>query len=361
MQKLFKRSTSVLLGLALIVGSPVVALADENQSVSGSSTSQSVETTVTAVIPSDFTVTIPKHMSLDDFGLATYDITVKGDIAAESKVIVEPVDMYSTEDGDTTSHVNFFMEEQVAESVTVKKDDILVTVTQPQTAFTFDEVAAVDASGANVGTTVSGTIAASDDLSAGSWRGLFQFNVYLDESATSAVSLMSVDYETITCEGESKVITTTTSGAGVDGGLDDAEDEAPVEDDVVTDDTPATDEDVVTDETPTTGEDETPATGEDKTPTTGEDEVVDETPTTDEDEDSEVDGENDVQDETPNLGDVENTAGDDIETPVNDNEVIPESEDDGEDEVINDENVDESNDSEEDDNNEGEDTSTSEE
>lgn len=353
MQKLFKRSTSVLLGLALIVGSPVVALADENQSVSGSSTSQSVETTVTAVIPSDFTVTIPKHMSLDDFGLATYDVTVKGDIAAEAKVVVEPVDMYSTEDGDTTSHVNFFMEEQVAESVTVKKDDILVTVTQPQTAFTFDEVAAVDANGANVGTTVSGTIAASDDLSAGSWRGLFQFNVYLDESATSAVSLMSVDYETITCEGESKVITTTTSGAGVDGGLDDAEDEAPVEDDVVTDDTPTTDEDEVVDETPTTGEDETP--------TTGNDEVIDETPTTGEDVDSEVDGENDVQDETPDLGDVENTTGDDIETPVNDNEVISESKDDGEDEVINDENVDESNDSEEDDNNEGEDTSTSEE
>lgn len=109
----------------------------------------------------DVLVTIPKSVALNETKQGTYDVTVKGEMEKALGVSVAPHDDYEDVDG-----VNFTMSTQ-------GKDDVVATIVQPETVWSYKEVTAE-------GTTKHGTITA-EDLSRGLWEGHVKFDINMGE------------------------------------------------------------------------------------------------------------------------------------------------------------------------------------
>lgn len=115
------------------------------------------EVKVTAVKTADFTITIPKEITMDgDTRSANYTVNVKGDIAGDQKITVTP-------------DASFNLAE------TGGKADVPTTVTQDDVTFLPTDIyygVAKD----QPGKTVDGKLEAST-LSAGQWSGKFNFTI----------------------------------------------------------------------------------------------------------------------------------------------------------------------------------------
>lgn len=161
------------LGLAVAVvatSMPVMAYTtstasvDETKDITANVESESC--TVHAEVGSQFTVTIPKKITLGgESKSGSYTVTCTGNIAGDEYVLVKP-------------------DETFAMSQSGKKD-VTATVTQATTMFRGDNYVkdlvdgeAKMASGAN------GSISAQD-LTAGSWNGTFNFEIELTQDAAN--------------------------------------------------------------------------------------------------------------------------------------------------------------------------------
>lgn len=115
---------------------------------------------------SSYSVVIPKSIYLDvDSKDSDYTVTVSGGIASDKRVTVIPSDLVDSVDG-----INFYMIDIT--STGDKKSDVLATVTQENTVWSWSEV--------ENAVSKNGRIAAPD-LTPGSWKGAFQFNISLTD------------------------------------------------------------------------------------------------------------------------------------------------------------------------------------
>jgi hypothetical protein len=159
--------SSGLIASVLACSMPAYATDDDNTTnivLSINDEPKTLTTSVTYDDSAEFSVTIPKSISLGDDKKFTYSITVKGKISPETQINVEPVDQI-----DTYSGVNFYMTEKEDSS---KK--AIVGVKQDETSWLCNEVNIKD------GTTKTGIISAQG-LSVGNWEGSFKFNLSITE------------------------------------------------------------------------------------------------------------------------------------------------------------------------------------
>ncbi len=159
--------TAVMAG-TMIMGSvlPVCAATTEEQNV-GQTEADAGTTKETEVLyqqSSSYTVVIPKKIVLDATTKASdYAVRVYGDISSDKKVTVAPQDALEDIDG-----INFYMKDQA--TVGTKKADVQADVTQDVVDWTSAEVTADTSKDGNV---------AAPTITAGNWKGTFNFNISL--------------------------------------------------------------------------------------------------------------------------------------------------------------------------------------
>lgn len=136
----------------------------------GGSTSASAE--VEALIPSNFTITVPKKITMDgEHGTADYTVMVKGDIPGTGVINVVP---------DSSFTMSAF-----------RKDNITANVTQDKTAFAQAELTEAG----DTGVTEAGHIAA-EGMSPGVWKGTLNFNISTENVGGYDVSKLHIeDYD----------------------------------------------------------------------------------------------------------------------------------------------------------------------
>ena len=118
---------------------------------------------------SSYSVVIPKTIVLDAVSKdSDYAVRVYGDISSDKKVTVAPQDALADIDG-----INFYMKDQATAGA--KKADVQADVTQDIVDWTSAEVCMTD------GTTKDGNVAAPT-ITAGNWKGTFNFNISLADA-----------------------------------------------------------------------------------------------------------------------------------------------------------------------------------
>ena len=143
---------------------PVMATTAEEQTLN---TDENKETEVTFVQSSSYLVTIPKVITLDSNKESTYSVKVEGDISSENKVSVRP-----------TSTV-VAMKDQTTRGT--PKADVEAIITHTKDTWNFQDAA-------NGVESVDNHIEGSN-LSAGNWKGTFNFEINL----TSALGRIEYD------------------------------------------------------------------------------------------------------------------------------------------------------------------------
>lgn len=170
---------SALMAGTMIMGTtlPVFAATTDTHNVTQTEADPGTtkETIVLYSQASSYTVVIPKTITLDGVTKASdYSVKVSGDISSDKKVSVVPQDALADETG-----INFHMIDQA--SVAARKADVVATVEQNATEWTSAELCVKDADETVVGTEKSGNVSAPD-ITAGSWRGTFTFNIALQDA-----------------------------------------------------------------------------------------------------------------------------------------------------------------------------------
>lgn len=164
---------TMMMGTTLPVFAATTESQDVTQTEADSGTTRATEVLYTQA--SSYTVTIPKTITLDGATKAAdYGVKVSGDISSDKKVSVVPQDVLADETG-----VNFYMVDQA--TTATKKADVVATVTQNATEWTSAELCVKDADETVVGTEKSGNVSAPD-ITAGSWKGTFTFNITLQDA-----------------------------------------------------------------------------------------------------------------------------------------------------------------------------------
>lgn len=163
--------TAVMAG-TMMMGSvlPVCAAQTEDQGVNQAEIGESGATRATDVLytqSSTFSVVIPKTIVLDAASKdSAYTVKVSGDISSDKKVTVAPQDALTDISG-----INFYMVDQATAGT--KKADVQADVTQDVVDWTSAEVTAT--------TTKDGKVAAPT-ITAGNWKGTFNFNIALADA-----------------------------------------------------------------------------------------------------------------------------------------------------------------------------------
>lgn len=111
---------------------------------------------------SSYAVTIPKTIALDTKKQAAYSVKVSGDIDANQRVYVAPVDGIAD-----SENLDFHMKD-----LSGKKADVVATVTQNKTYWGSEDVA-------NAYEETQNCVSAPD-LTAGTWEGTFQVEIRLE-------------------------------------------------------------------------------------------------------------------------------------------------------------------------------------
>lgn len=116
--------------------------------------------TVDAEVASEFSVTIPKTITLNgDTKSADYTVSVSGDIAGDEYILVKP-------------EASFAMKQS-------GKDDVTATVTQNKNALRdANSTIVLGENETKIGSNVQGTVSAQG-LTAGRWSGAFNFEIAL--------------------------------------------------------------------------------------------------------------------------------------------------------------------------------------
>lgn len=155
--------TAVMAG-TMMMGSALPVCAAVTEESKPISQDKVEETVVEYTKASTFSVVIPKKIVLDTQNKnSDYAVRVYGDISSDQKVTVAPQDALTDIEG-----INFYMKDQA--TVGTKKNDVQANVTQAVVDWTSAEVTA--------DTSKDGKVAAPT-ITAGSWKGTFNFNIAL--------------------------------------------------------------------------------------------------------------------------------------------------------------------------------------
>lgn len=173
--------TAVMAG-TMMMGSVLPVCAVEpvagSQTLSHEQIANAEDTEVFYNLGSTFTVVIPKTIVLGTVSKdSDYAVRVYGDISSDKKVTVAPQDALDTIDG-----INFYMIDQASKGT--QKDPVQADVTQKFVDWSSAEVckkAEADGTTTIVGTTKDGNVAAPT-ITAGSWKGTFNFNIALADA-----------------------------------------------------------------------------------------------------------------------------------------------------------------------------------
>lgn len=130
---------------------------------------------------SSYAVTIPKTIALDIKKQAAYAVKVSGDIDANQRVYVAPVDGIAD-----SENLDFYMSD-----LSGKKADVVATVTQNKVQWSSEDVA-------NAYEETQNCVSAPD-LTAGTWEGTFQVEIRLETNTTQGGE-ESDPYETAPAE-----------------------------------------------------------------------------------------------------------------------------------------------------------------
>lgn len=122
------------------------------------------EIKVTYQQSSSYTVTIPKAITLGTNKQAVYSVKVAGNIDANQRVYVAPVDGIAGGE-----NLDFYMKD-----LSGKKEDVVATVTQNKTYWSSENVA-------NAYEETNNSVSAPD-LTAGTWEGTFQVEIRLESN-----------------------------------------------------------------------------------------------------------------------------------------------------------------------------------
>lgn len=163
--------TAVMAG-TMMMGSVLPVCAAEGP-VAGSQTltheqiANAEDTEVFYNLGSTFTVVIPKTIVLGTVSKdSDYAVRVYGDISSDKKVTVAPQDALTDIEG-----INFYMKDQATKGT--KKADVQANVTQDVVDWTSAEVTADTSKNGNV---------AAPTITAGNWKGTFNFNIALADA-----------------------------------------------------------------------------------------------------------------------------------------------------------------------------------
>lgn len=163
--------TAVMAG-TMMMGSvlPVCAAVTDYDPISQEAVGEdgtSRDTEVLYNLGSTFSVVIPKTIVLDAVSKdSDYAVRVYGDISSDKKVTVAPQDALTDIEG-----INFYMKDQAA--IGTKKADVQADVTQDVVDWTSAEVTTDTSKDGNV---------AAPTITAGNWKGTFNFNIALADA-----------------------------------------------------------------------------------------------------------------------------------------------------------------------------------
>lgn len=125
------------------------------------------EIEVTYKQASSYYVVIPKTIILDRTKQGKYSVKVSGDIDANQHVYVAPVDGIAD-----TENIDFYMEDQALSN---RKADVVANVTQNKIYWNSEDV--------TNGYEETNNIVSAPNLTAGTWRGIFQIEIRLESIA----------------------------------------------------------------------------------------------------------------------------------------------------------------------------------
>ena len=162
MKRLTKLTTlGLALALCLTAVVPVLAQTDTTQEANNTGTKES---TVTINSSSSFKVTVPSTITISQSSKAllneTYNVKVEGDITGTETIKVVPDGAFNLSQSGKT--------------------DIPVTVNQPKTDFTYDEINVTN------GCTTTGTLTTTNEVTAGTWTGNLTFNINVETPSTGS-------------------------------------------------------------------------------------------------------------------------------------------------------------------------------
>ena len=101
---------SLVLCMSMLIGGVMSVSATDYTNITEESTESSAQIELNIEIDSTFTVGIPISADIDSAtGQGAYQVSVKGDIDPRYKLVVAPVDGYTSTDGDTTENINFLL------------------------------------------------------------------------------------------------------------------------------------------------------------------------------------------------------------------------------------------------------------
>lgn len=173
MKKMKKKLFATLLTTCLLISSHLTVFA-ETTDITESSVDKTAQIELNIEINSTFTVGIPISAEIDpSTGTGTYDVSVMGDIDPRYKLVVTPVDTYTSTDGDATSDINFLLKDTT--TVLNPKEDIVVNILPGQTEFICTDI--------NLETpvTINNSLQiTSGKLSAGTWEGTMKYSISLE-------------------------------------------------------------------------------------------------------------------------------------------------------------------------------------
>ena len=175
---------SYMLCLSMLSGNFLTANAAEIQTAKDNDAKSS---------DSNYSVIVPKTVTLDKSRRSEYSVTVTGDIPCSKCVYVSPVDGIAA-----TENLDFYMRDQTLEN---GKSDVVATITQNKVYWNYEEVSNAYKE--------TGSVSA-DNLSAGTWRGTFEIAISLvddpshkhqyTETITKEPSCTEEGEKTYTCE-----------------------------------------------------------------------------------------------------------------------------------------------------------------
>ena len=145
-----KRILATIMALTMVVTAvtpQIFATVDETQSATSN---ESVTTNVKYSQTSNFSVIVPKKITLDADKTSSYTVDVNGDIASDMKVVVIPDETVTMKDVNSI------------------KADVTGKIEQNKTSWIYSEM----------DTDATGSISATG-LTAGTWNGTFNFAIAL--------------------------------------------------------------------------------------------------------------------------------------------------------------------------------------
>lgn len=177
---------SLVLCMSMLIGGVMSVSATDYTNITEESTESSAQIELNIEIDSTFTVGIPISADIDSAtGQGAYQVSVKGDIDPRYKLVVAPVDGYTSTDGDTTENINFLLSD--TSNALAPKADVIVGITGAKTEFICTDITPDSEILVDYSLTVQ-----EGKLSAGTWGGTIKYTISL-EPIDNGVQQASVD------------------------------------------------------------------------------------------------------------------------------------------------------------------------